>query len=100
MSQARHLTPWIGIHGRGGWSDLPAACMFRADTAVPILLDGNYLVQAERRIAQLQGAQSVLDLLSHIGPRQTSAVRHGLSPLADNDDVGRDRRHIHIAAFK
>src|SRR4029078_10165849 len=90
----------MGFASAAGGHDLSAAWMFRADPAVPVLLDGDYLVQAEWRIAQLQGAQSVLDLLPDIGSREASAFRHGLPSLVDDDDVGRDRRHLHFAAFK
>src|ERR1700737_2667475 len=67
--------------------DLPAAVLLRADPAVSVLLDGDHLVQTERRTAQLQGSQPVLDLLADARPYQASVVQHRLSELPQDHDV-------------
>src|SRR5437879_8499705 len=77
--------------------DLSAAVVLRADPAVPVLLDGDHLVQAERGTVELQGAQSVLDLLADARAYQAPAVQHRLSELAEDDDVRRGLLHLPVA---
>src|SRR6266567_8773418 len=67
--------------------DLSAAVLLRADPAVPILLDGDHLVQTERGTPELQGAQPVLDLLADARAYQAPVVQHGVSELVEDHDV-------------
>jgi hypothetical protein len=46
----------VGFAGAARGDDLSAAVLLRADPFVSVLLDGDHVIQAERRIAQLQGA--------------------------------------------
>src|SRR6266702_6532913 len=81
----------MGFPRAAGDDDLSAAVVLRADPAISVLLDGDHLVQAERRIVELQGAQSVLDHFADHRTYQASAVQHLLPALAEDDDVRRDR---------
>src|SRR6185369_17401929 len=74
-----------------------AAVLLRADPAVPVLLDGDHLVQTERGASELQGAQSVLDLLADARPYQASLVQHRLSDLAEDHNVRGCRFHLPVA---
>src|SRR6185295_3782608 len=77
--------------------DLSAAVLLRADSAVPVLLDGDHLVQAERGIAELQGSQPVLDILADARAYQAPAVQYGVSDLAEDHDVRGDRFDLPVA---
>ena len=77
----------VGFPRAAGDDDLFAAVVLRADPAVPVLLDGDHLVQTERGAIELQGAQSVLDLLADARAHQASAVQYRLSDLAEDHDV-------------
>src|SRR3981081_3342613 len=90
----------MGFAGTADGDDLSAAVLLRADPAVSVLLDGAHVVQAECGAAELQGSQSVLDYPADAGAHQAPAVRDRLSALADDDDVGRDRRHLHLIVLQ
>src|SRR5207253_2736850 len=80
----------VGFGRPADGDDLSAAVLLRADPAVSVLLDGDHVIQAECRAAQLPGAQPVLDLVADARPYQASAVCDRLSELAEDDDAGRD----------
>src|ERR1700722_15840860 len=90
----------MGFAGAADGDDLSAAVLLRGDPAVSVLLDGGHVIQAECRTAQLQGPQSVLDLVADARAHQASLVRNRLSALADDDDVCRDRRHLPVAVLQ
>ena len=70
---------------------LPAAGRVPDRAAVPVLLDGDHLVQAERGAAVARG-QSVLGDQPDARALQEAAVRHRLSRLAVEHDAGLGRR--------
>src|SRR5215212_7591797 len=78
----------MGFPRAAGYDDLSAAVLLRADPLIPVLLDGDHLVQTERGALELQGAQSVLDLLPDARAYQAFAVQYRLSDLAQDHDVG------------
>src|SRR3954470_12619630 len=87
----------MGFAGPAGDDDLSAAVLLRADPAVPVLLDGDHLVQTERGASELQGAQPVLDHLADARTYQASAVQYRLSDLAEDHDVRGDRLNHAVA---
>src|SRR5215212_2322758 len=87
----------MGFPRAAGYDDLSAAVLLRADPLIPVLLDGDHLVQTERGALELQGAQSVLDHLADARAYQASAVQYRLSDLAQNHDVRGDRFDLPVA---
>src|SRR3954463_15763886 len=87
----------MGFPRPAGDDDLSAAVLLRADPAVSVLLDGDHLVQAERRASELQGAQSILDLLADARAYQASLIQHCLSDLAEDHDVRGCRFYLPVA---